>query len=352
MRTFMFSEAELEAIAHDRYHHPDPKVQRRMDILWLKHHGLTHERIAVIVGRARVTVQRCLDDYLAGGLERLRQRPPASPRSLLDQHRTSLEEQFHQHAPPTVRAAQQLIEQHTGLRRGETQVRRFLHRLGLRPRRVAAVPLPPNTTLDEHTRIQTAFVQQHLEPRLAEARAGQRELYFADASHFVFAAMLGWVWCWVRQYVRSATGRKRYSVLAALHAVSHQLITVTTHTYINAPAVCDLLRAVAAASVGRPITVVLDNARYQKCALVTAFAASLGIELLYLPSYSPNLNLIERVWKYVKKQLRARCCSTYEEFTGTIDGVLRELPATRKPDMDTLLTHSFQTWDNVSLVAA
>ena len=62
------------------------------------------------------------------------------------------------------------------------------------------------------------------------------------------------------------------------------------------------VRAVAAASVGLPITLVLDNARYQKCAVVQALASSLGIELLYLPGYSPNLNLIERLWRFVRKQ--------------------------------------------------
>jgi hypothetical protein len=51
-----------------------------------------------------------------------------------------------------------------------------------------------------------------------------------------------------------------------------------------------------------PITLVLDNARYQKCQLVWAVAETLQIELLYLPAYSPNLNLIERLWKFVKKQ--------------------------------------------------
>ena len=65
---------------------------------------------------------------------------------------------------------------------------------------------------------------------------------------------------------------------------------------------CALLRAVAGAAVGLPITLVLDNARYQKCALVQALAESLGIELLYLPGYSPNLNLIERLWRFARME--------------------------------------------------
>jgi len=174
-----------------------------------------------------------------------------------------------------------------------------------------------------------------------------------DASHFVHAAILGWVWCWARWCIRAASGRKRYNVLGALHAVSHRLIRVTNHSYIYAVSVCDLLRSVAQASVGRPITLVLDNARYQKCALVADLARSLGIQLLYLPSYSPNLNLIERVWKFVKKQCLASVHhASYEDFTAAIDNCLNNLATTHKKDMNSLLTHKFQMFDSVSMVAA
>ena len=203
------------------------------------------------------------------------------------------------------------------------------------------------------TRTQRTFVDTQLEPLLAEARAGHRDVYFVDASHFVFAAFLGWVWCVTRWFVRAASGRKRYNVLGALHAVSHRLIQVSNHNYINAVSVCDLLRALAQASVGRPITLVLDNARYQKCALVRDLAVTLGIELLYLPSYSPNLNLIERVWRLVKKQcLRAAYHSSYEAFTTAIDKCLGELDTIYKNDMDSFLAHNFQMFDSVPLLAA
>ena len=121
-----------------------------------------------------------------------------------------------------------------------------------------------------------------------------------DAAHFVFAPFLGCLWCMARQFVRAASGRKRSNVLGAFDAVTQRLVRVTNLGYINAESVCTLLRSVAGASVGLPITLVLDNARYQKCALVQALATSLKIELLYLPSYSPNLNLIERLWRFVR----------------------------------------------------
>jgi transposase len=328
-------------------------VQRHLEILWLKHHGLPHERIAPLAGCSRRTVQRTLTDYRDGGLERVRQVPAQQGHSELDDHRLGVEEVFRARPPRSVKEAQHLLEQHTGVRRGLTQVRQFLYRLGLAPRKVAAVPIPPKSTLAEHVQTQADFLEHQLEPRLQEARAGRREVYFVDAAHFVFAAFLGVIWCWARQCLRAASGRKRYNVLGALHAVSHKLIQVTNHSYINAESVCQLLRAVADAATGLPITLVLDNARYQKCALVQQLAQQLGIELLYLPSYSPNLNLIERVWRFVKAEcLRSTYYANYDAFTTAIQGCLDELPTKHKAAMDTLLTHDFQTFENVPLMAA
>jgi transposase len=353
MRCITFSAEELKAIAHDRYHHPDPRVQRKMEVLWLKHKGLTHEEIADLAGVSRSSVQRYLDEYRQGGLEQLRRCPWTGPSSALDEHRQSLEEHFRQHPPRSIKEAQHTIQQRTGIRRGLTQVRRFLQRLGLKPRKVAAIPIPPKSTPDEHAKEQAKFLEEELEPRLKQARAGRRQLYFVDASHFVFATFLGWVWCWARWCVRAASGRQRYNVLAALDGVSHRLVRVSNHSYINAESVCALLRAVAAATVGLPITLVLDNARYQKCAVVQQLAKDLGIELLYLPGYSPNLNLIERVWKFVKKEcLQSIYYASYEAFTAAIEKCLAELPTTHQSAMDSLLTHNFQTFENVSIVAA
>jgi transposase len=354
MREITFSEADLQAIGHDRYHHPEPRVQRYMEILWLKHHGFIHDRIATLAGVSRSTVQRCLDDYLEGGLERIREVAAKESHSDLDDHRLSLEEYFTKHPPRSVKEAQDIIEKLTGIRRGETQVRHFLHHLELKPRKVAAIPIPPKSTLEEHVKKQAEFRETQLEPRLEEARRGKRLLFFVDAAHFVLAPFLGILWCKARMFIRAASGRKRYNVLAALDCVSHKLIQVSNHSYINAESVCLLLRAVAdAAMPGIPNTLVLDNARYQKCALVTNLAAQLGIELLYLTTYSPNLNLIERVWKFVKAQcLRSHYYAKYEEFTTAIEQCLDDLPTKHKAAMDSLLTHNFQTFENVSLMAA
>jgi len=91
-------------------------------------------------------------------------------------------------------------------------------------------------------------------------------------------------------------------VLGAINAISKEIVLVTNTSYITSIEICQLLVKIA----GRrrqavPITIVLDNARYQRCKLVIAKAEELGIELLFLPPYSPNLNLIERLWKACQK---------------------------------------------------
>jgi transposase len=354
MRPIRFTAEDRRSLAHDRFHHPDPRVQRKMEVLWLKSHGLGHDDIAAYADVSRRTVQRYLDQYREGGLPRLRRCRWHQPQGALAEHQESLEGYFSKHPARSAKQAQAVIERQTGVRRGLSQVRHFLKgRLGLRWRKTGAIPVPPKKTIEEHAREQTAFLEKELEPRLEQGRRGRRQVYFVDAAHFVFAPFLGCLWCAARLFVRAASGRKRHNVLGALDAVTHRLVRVTNDGYINAESVCGLLRAGAEAGVGLPITLVLDNARYQKCAVVQAVAESLGIETLYLPSYSPNLNLIERVWRFVRKQsLDSTYYEDFGQFTAAIDRCLDGLHTVHRSEMETLLTHKFQTFQNVPLLAA
>jgi len=95
--------------------------------------------------------------------------------------------------------------------------------------------------------------------------------------------------------------------------------------------------------MGQKITLVMDNARYQKCALVMSLAAELKIDLLFLPPYSPNLNIIERLWKFVKKKsLNSRYYETFGEFQKAISGALHKCGDEWKDELKTLLVLNFQ----------
>jgi transposase len=200
---------------------------------------------------------------------------------------------------------------------------------------------------------QAAYVKETLEPRLAEALAEQRAVFFVDAAHFVLAPFLGFLWSLTRVFIKAPAGRQRFNVLGALNALTHELITVTNDTYITAESLCALLQKLAALNLTVPITVFLDNARYQKCALVQAVAAQLNIELCYLPAYSPNLNLIERVWKFVKKQcLYSKYYADFATFKAAIDTCLREMPTTHQAALDSLLTLRFQLFAKAQFMPA
>jgi hypothetical protein len=93
-----------------------------------------------------------------------------------------------------------------------------------------------------------------------------------DAAHVVFAPCLGIVWCWQRLFVKAPSGRQRLHVRAALNAISHERFTVENLTYITAETVWELLHRLAGAHQRIPITVILDHARYQRCARVQAVA--------------------------------------------------------------------------------
>jgi len=97
MRHFEFSGEVLAEIERDRFYHPDPLVRRRMEVLWLKAHGETHERIAELAGLSRATVQRVLDLYEAGGISAARTFHRKVPVSALTPHRPLLEAEFGQH---------------------------------------------------------------------------------------------------------------------------------------------------------------------------------------------------------------------------------------------------------------
>lgn len=116
----------LENLNYERYHHPVPVVQRRMEVLWLKGHDLPHAQIAELAGVSENTMRDYLQLYEEGGLEKLKEVNFYRPESELQAHATSLEEYFQKNPPATIKEAQSEIEQLTGIKRSETQVREFL----------------------------------------------------------------------------------------------------------------------------------------------------------------------------------------------------------------------------------
>ena len=200
---------------------------------------------------------------------------------------------------------------------------------------------------------QARFLGDELRPKLDEALAGEGHVFFVDASHCVYGTFLCCLWSFARLFVRAASGRQRFNILGAFDAVTRELVSVCNTTVVNKETMCELLRKVAGLGLVGPITLVLDNAKYQRNEMVMALAKSLDIELMFLPSYSPNLNLIERLWRFVKRDaLYGRYHATFADFRAAIEDTLGKLPTTHKDKLATLMALNFQEFDNVSLLTA
>jgi transposase len=140
MIKIQFTEEAIDELRYQRFNHPHPRVQRKMEALLLKSDGLPHHQITRILGISENTLRQYLREYEEGGIEALKTLHFRKPQSELSEHRQSLEAYFEEHPPATVNEAIAKIEELTGILRGPTQVRKFLDSLGLRPRKIGMIP--------------------------------------------------------------------------------------------------------------------------------------------------------------------------------------------------------------------
>jgi transposase len=195
---------------------------------------------------------------------------------------------------------------------------------------------------------QRGYYSTILLPLMSKAKKNKIALLFLDGSHFVMGSdFLGYIYGKTRRFVKTFSGRKRYNVLGALNFVTKKVTVVANDTYITATVVCEMLRKVAAEYAGKSVHIVLDNARYQKCEVVRNLAMELGVQLHYIPPYSPNLNLIERLWKYVKNKLRSKYYDQFDDFMETIDTIIEDAGSGSKKLIDKLIGDSVQIFDSL-----
>jgi transposase len=164
MLRITFSQTEIAELHYERFHHLDPRVQRRMEVVYLKALGYAHQEIGRLVRVSQKTVRRCLCLYRDGGLAALKANHAYQPTSALQAHQDSIEAEFQAHPLKTLKEAQARVQTLTGIRRSRTQVRTFLRRLGCKRLKVA--PIPAKADVVE----QPAFLETQLKPRLAELR--------------------------------------------------------------------------------------------------------------------------------------------------------------------------------------
>jgi transposase len=296
MLTLRISPEDLEKAKVEKSEHIVAKIRNRMWILWLLGTGRSRSEVCELTGQSSKTVRRCIQMYQASGLEGVRSLRYRGPKSVLEGHRSSLEASFEGDPPRSSKEAADRVEQLTGVKLSAGRVMAFMKRIGMKCRKMGHVPAKADAAKQRH------FYEQTLRPLMEGAKNGACRLFFMDASHFTLSPFVCMVWCFARVFLKAAAGRNRINVLGAICASGHQLETVINTTYITSGQVVEMLQKLALKYGALPIYVVLDNARYQHCDLVRQQALALNIHLVFLPAYSPNLNIIERLWKLIREK--------------------------------------------------
>jgi Transposase and inactivated derivatives len=142
--------------------------------------------------------------------------------------------------------------------------------------------------------------------------------------------------------IKSNTGRKRITILGALNIEDLSVIKTLTEDTCNAASIIEFLKKVKEAYPDMRVVIVLDNARYNYARATRAFAEENDILLLFLPPYAPNLNIIERLWKFAKKHLVNNTYhEDYSQFYSATESFFNNLDEYHQ-ELASLLTQKFQ----------
>lgn len=176
MLTINFSTDLISKLQYLRYNHPHPRVQQRVEVLLLKSKEISHKEMARLTDLSVNTITSYLKLLKEKGLDGIEEVNFYQPQSDLVEHLTKIKEYFDQNPPSSINEAMGKIEELTGMKRSPTQIRKYLLKIGFKFRKVGVIPAKANIEEQEN------FKKTQLEPRLDEAKKGQRAVFFVDSA--------------------------------------------------------------------------------------------------------------------------------------------------------------------------
>lgn len=342
MLTLQISETELQKLNYERFYYPCPLVQKRLHAVYFKaKFGLSNEHIAKLCDVHAYTVSKYVHLYQNKGMEGLTYFGYGTNRSELEQYGKSILEDLSANPVHTVNQAKERIQVLTGIQRSPSRILAFMRRNGLRLRKLGHIPAKADAEK------QAKWLKKDFEPALEQAKKGLCYLFFMDAAHFVLSPFLCAVWCAVRMFIKAPAGRQRLNVVGAVNAISREITFTANTTFVNAETIASFFNQLRKQYRDLPLVIVLDNARYQHCCFIKELAEKLNITLLFLPPYSPNLNIIERLWKFIKKKvLYGKYYADFSLFQKAITSCLQDCNTLHQDSLKALLTCKFQQFNN------
>lgn len=311
--------------------------RKKLTALLMVAKGLTQSDAAKVIDANERTVRAYCKEFRESGIASVLEDRQYRPSSSLEPFYEAISESFKQSPPSTSNEAATRMAAISGRNVCPSHARNVMARLGFKCLKPGSVPGKSDPQL------QMDFFEQSLRPKLEQARKGLRKVYFVDASHFARGPYLKRLWSVGRLWIRTSGGGGRLSVLGALDSAGEDLEFIATDGKIDALTAACILYKLREKHPSGAITVVLDNARYQACERYRFLAKALDIDLLFLPAYSPNLNLIERVWKWVKNQcLYNKYYEKIRDFQNAVIGCMKELEERMPESLRSMLTQNFQ----------
>jgi len=313
---------------------------RKVTVLVMLHQGFSVETVQAALGLDDNTIRRYWQGYQDIGIETyLADHYVPYTGKLTEEQEEELAEHLDANLYVDVKPIIGYVKEQYGVKYSVSGMRDLLHRIGFTYKQTKAVP----SRADEQS--QQAFLEERLPELLAEVEAGQAELYYADGTHPTHNTKTGRGW--IRKgedfAIDCNSGRKRVNINGAVRATKPEHLVYDVTDSINAQSTQRLCRQLLRKHPGKTIYLVCDNARYNRCNWLQEWARDQRIEFVLLPAYSPNLNLIERLWRLLRQEaINSMYYATYREFRhGIIDFL--DNAKKYKTAIRSLLTLNFRT---------
>ena len=302
--------------------------------------GWTPSQVAQVLLIDRTTVRTYYRNYKKGGINRLLEINYSRHRGHLSfEQQQALDTYLQKSLHITAKSIVAYVEKRWHVRYSESGMTDLLHRVGYVYKKPKLVPGKADA------QAQKAFLKDYED--LKNNKHKDDEILFMDAVHPQHNPVMahGWIKQGKDYQICSNTGRQRLNINGAVSLDNMQLVMRYDDT-INADSTIKLFEQIEAAYSAAPkITVICDNARYYRSNLVKDYLKDSRVDLMFLPPYAPNLNLIERYWKYFKKNiLYNKYYETFKEFKQACVDFF-ENPDEHLSSLRSLLTENFQIID-------
>lgn len=336
---------DASTIVYNLYHHSLSTVRKRCSILYKyyvenPYQDVSMKSISEQLQVSRNTVSKTIDGYLKYGVDYIFSHKWTGRKSCLDPLSKEIDELFKVNPPQTMDEATRRINEQFDLNLKTKTISKWMKSHGYKPYKPKSVPGKSDPVQ------QKLYRDYVLENLIQGALEDKYLLYFADGVHLIYGYMGQKCWAKERPKLRSSYGRKRFNCLGFLDAKTFQVTTITNDTYLNSQSLIDGMVKLRYEHPGKQIIIVLDNAGYQHNEWVKKCAEYVGVKLSFLPPYSPNLNLIERLWKFLKKKVVTnKYYDSFSDFCYSVENFLDNVHVEHYDELKSLLTFNFEILD-------